>query len=152
MDLPFLADGIGLVSIALGCFGIAEITKNLDNRDERTPFNGKINLMPTWPEFKRIIPSALRGSAIGSFLGILPGGGPVIAQFAAYAVDKKVSKYKHEIGTRRHRGRGRASRRRRGGRAHQFHSADEHRHSRERGDGAHDGRLHHQGHPARART
>ncbi len=99
MNLPFLADGVGLVSIALGCFGIAEITKNLDNRDERTPFNGKIKLIPTWPEFKRIIPSALRGSVIGSFLGILPGGGPVIAQFAAYAVDKKVSKYKHEIGS-----------------------------------------------------
>jgi putative tricarboxylic transport membrane protein len=98
MDLPFLADGVGLVSIALGCFGIAEITKNLDNRDERTPFNGAIKLMPTWLEFKRIIPSALRGSAIGSFLGILPGGGPVIAQFAAYAVDKKFSKYRREIG------------------------------------------------------
>jgi putative tricarboxylic transport membrane protein len=55
--------------------------------------------MPTWPEFKRIIPSALRGSVIGSFLGILPGGGPVIAQFAAYAVDKKVSKHKDEIGS-----------------------------------------------------
>jgi TctA family transporter len=99
MDLPFLAEGVGLVSIALGCFGIAEITKNLDNRDERTPFNGKIHLIPTWAEFKRIIPSALRGSVIGSVLGILPGGGPVIAQFAAYAVDKKVSKYKHEIGS-----------------------------------------------------
>jgi len=99
LDLPFLADGIGVVSIALGCFGIAEITKNLDSRNERTPFNGQIKLMPTWPEFKRIIPSALRGSAIGSFLGILPGGGPSIAQFAAYAIDKKVSKYRHEIGT-----------------------------------------------------
>ena len=99
MDMPFLADGVGLVSIALGCFGIAEITKNLDSGEERTPFNGKINLIPTWPEFKRIIPSALRGSVIGSFLGILPGGGPVIAQFAAYAVDKKVSKYRHEIGS-----------------------------------------------------
>jgi len=98
-DLPFLAEGVGLVSIALGCFGIAEITKNLDNRDERTPFNGTINLIPTWAEFKRIIPSALRGSVIGSFLGILPGGGPVIAQFAAYAVDKKFSKYKDEIGS-----------------------------------------------------
>ncbi|WP_348753655.1 tripartite tricarboxylate transporter permease [uncultured Aquincola sp.] len=97
-DLPFLADGVGLVSIALGCFGIAEITKNLDAREERTPFNGKINLIPTWAEFKRIIPSALRGSVVGSFLGILPGGGPVIAQFAAYALDKKVSKYKDEIG------------------------------------------------------
>src|SRR5690348_13539268 len=99
LGLPFLVDGIGLVSIALGCFGIAEITKNLDNKDERTPFNGKINLIPTWPEFKRIIPSALRGSVVGSFLGILPGGGPSIAQFAAYAIDKKVSKYKDEIGT-----------------------------------------------------
>src|SRR5690348_4727474 len=98
-DLPFLADGIGIVSIALGCFGIAEITKNLDSGEERSPFNGKINLIPTWSEFKRIIPSALRGSVVGSFLGILPGGGPTIAQFAAYAIDKKVSKYKDEIGT-----------------------------------------------------
>jgi TctA family transporter len=98
LDLPFLMDGVGLVSIALGCFGIAEITKNLDNREERSPFQGHIKLIPTWPEFKRIIPSALRGSAVGSFLGILPGGGPVIAQFAAYALDKKVSKYRHEIG------------------------------------------------------
>ncbi|TFY98172.1 tripartite tricarboxylate transporter permease [Ramlibacter humi] len=99
MDLPFLADGVGLVSIALGCFGIAEITKNLDEKTERSPFSGTIKLMPTWPEFKRILPSAIRGGVIGSALGILPGGGPTIAQFAAYAIDKKVSKYKHEIGT-----------------------------------------------------
>ena len=99
MGLPFLADGIVVVSIALGCFGIAEIAKNLDNRNEHTPFNGKIKLMPTWPEFKRIIPSALRGSVIGSFLGILPGGGPTLAQFGAYAIDKRFSKYKHEIGS-----------------------------------------------------
>jgi len=98
LGMPQLVDGVGLVSVALGCFGIAEVTKNLDNREERTPFSGKIKLMPTWPEFKRIIPSALRGSAVGSFLGILPGGGPVIAQFAAYAIDRKMSKYKDEIG------------------------------------------------------
>src|SRR5581483_5112245 len=99
LGLPFLADGIGVVSIALGCFGIAEITKNLDSGEDRSPFRGKINLIPTWHEFKRIIPSALRGSVVGSALGILPGGGPVIAQFAAYALDKKVSKHKKEIGT-----------------------------------------------------
>ena len=99
MDLPFLMDGIGLISIALGCFGIAEVVKNLDEKNVLTPFNGTIKLMPTWPQFKRIIPSALRGSVVGSILGILPGGGPTIAQFAAYAVDKKFSKFKHEIGT-----------------------------------------------------
>jgi putative tricarboxylic transport membrane protein len=98
MDAPFLAEGVGLVSVALGCFGIAEIVKNLDARNTQTPFNGSIKLMPTWPEFKRIIPSALRGSVIGSFLGILPGGGPTLAQFGAYAIEKKFSKYKHEIG------------------------------------------------------
>ena len=98
MGLPSLIDGVSLVSLALGCFGIAEITKNLDAKEERTPFNGAIKLMPTWPEFKRIIPSALRGSVVGSLLGILPGGGPVIAQFAAYGLDKKVSKYRDEIG------------------------------------------------------
>ncbi|MGB3072085.1 MAG: tripartite tricarboxylate transporter permease [Ottowia sp.] len=97
-DLPMLADGVSLVSIALGCFGIAEITKNLDAHEQRSPFNGTIHLIPTWPEFKRIIPSALRGSLVGSFIGILPGGGSAIAQFAAYAVDKKVSKFKAEIG------------------------------------------------------
>ncbi len=98
LDLPFLMDGIGLISIALGCFGIAEIVKNLDDNQEITPFNGKIKLMPTWPEFKRIIPSALRGSVIGSILGVLPGGGPVISQFAAYAAEKRFSKFKEEIG------------------------------------------------------
>jgi TctA family transporter len=98
MDLDFLADGVGLISVALGCFGIAEIVKNLDSGGQQTPFNGEIKLMPTWPEFKRIIPSALRGSVIGSVLGLLPGGGPVIAQFAAYAADKRFSKYRDEIG------------------------------------------------------
>ena len=98
MNIDSLFDGIQLVSIALGCFGIAEITKNLDNNEQRSPFNGPIKLIPTWPEFKRIFPSALRGSIVGSILGIMPGGGPVIAQFAAYGVDKKFSKYRDEIG------------------------------------------------------
>ena len=98
LGLPSLADGLDVVSVALGAFGIAEIIKNLDAKSQISPFNGKIKLLPTWPEFKRIIPSALRGSVAGSFMGILPGGGASIAQFAAYAAEKKLSKYKAEIG------------------------------------------------------
>uniref|UniRef100_A0A9E8CRK7 Tripartite tricarboxylate transporter permease n=1 Tax=Bosea sp. NBC_00436 TaxID=2969620 RepID=A0A9E8CRK7_9HYPH len=97
-DMHFLAEGISIVSIALGCFGIAEITHNLDKKNQQTPFSGNIKLIPTWPELKRIFPSAIRGGLVGSFLGILPGGGPVLAQFGSYAVDKKVSKYRNEIG------------------------------------------------------
>jgi TctA family transporter len=99
MNLPFLADGIGMISLAIGCFGLAEIVSNLDKGNTLTPFNGKIKLIPTWTEFKRIIPSALRGSIVGSILGLLPGGGPTMAQYGAYAVDKKFSKYRKEIGT-----------------------------------------------------
>ncbi|MEJ2623580.1 MAG: tripartite tricarboxylate transporter permease [Pseudolabrys sp.] len=97
-NLDALYDGINLVSIALGCFGIAEITKNLDKGQGRSPFNGAINLIPTWVEFKRIIPSALRGSFVGSLLGVLPGGGATVAQSASYGFEKKFSKYRKEIG------------------------------------------------------
>jgi TctA family transporter len=99
LGLEFLTDGIGLISVALGCFAIAEIARNLDNRNQFTPFSGSIRLLPSWPEFKRIIPSALRGSAVGSFLGLLPGGGPTIAQFGAYALEKRFSKHRAEIGS-----------------------------------------------------
>ncbi|MES3022836.1 MAG: tripartite tricarboxylate transporter permease [Pseudomonadota bacterium] len=95
----FLAEGIGLISVAMGCFGIAEIIKNLDKKTKFSPFTGKIELIPTRAEFMRIIPSALRGSVIGSILGLLPGGGPTLAQFGSYAVEKKFSKHRAEIGT-----------------------------------------------------
>jgi putative tricarboxylic transport membrane protein len=93
-----LTDGISMVTIALGFFGIAEIIKNLEKDSGFIPFGGKFKLIPTWAEFKRIIPSALRGSAIGSLIGLMPGGGPTMAQFGAYAIDKKFSKHKDEIG------------------------------------------------------
>src|SRR5262249_61456486 len=89
MNIQSLYDGVHLVSLALGCFGIAEITKNLDNKEQRSPFNGTIKLIPTWLELKRMFPSPLRGRIVGSVIVIMPGAGPVIAQFAAYAVDKR---------------------------------------------------------------
>ena len=93
-----MIDGITLVGVALGCFGIAEVAKNLDNRNTFSPFTGKIDMRIGRAEFKRIMTSALRGSVIGSLLGLLPGGGPAISQFGAYALEKKVSKYRDEIG------------------------------------------------------
>lgn len=93
-----LVDGVSLISVALGCFGIAEVVKNLDKHNTFTPFAGKIDMRLGRAELKRIIPSALRGSVIGSALGLLPGGGPAISQFGAYAVEKKVSRHRHEMG------------------------------------------------------
>jgi TctA family transporter len=56
------------------------------------------NLFPTKEDFKRMIPAVLRGTALGSALGILPGGGAALASFAAYSLEKKTSKYSHEFG------------------------------------------------------
>jgi TctA family transporter len=99
MGIIELSDGVSMVSIALGFFGLAEIIKNLELPSSTKSFGGKFKLIPTWAEFKRIIPSALRGSALGSIIGLMPGGGPTMAQFGAYAIDKKFSKYKDEIGS-----------------------------------------------------
>ena len=98
-DITSLVDGISIISIAIGCFGLAEITKKLNENNTYTPFSGSLKLLPSWADFKRLIPSALRGSAVGSALGLIPGGGPTIAQFGAYAVEKKFSKHNHEIGS-----------------------------------------------------
>ncbi len=94
-----LADGIGFVVVAMGMFGLAEIIVNLEQTDKREVFTSKVgSLMPSREDFKRMTPSILRGTVIGSALGILPGGGALLASFAAYTVEKKVSKYAHEFG------------------------------------------------------
>ena len=94
-----LADGIGFVVVAMGMFGLAEITRNLENEGDRSAVVKKVlNLMPTREDWKRIIGPILRGTAIGSFLGILPGSGSILGSFAAYAIEKKVSKNSKEFG------------------------------------------------------
>jgi putative tricarboxylic transport membrane protein len=90
-DIPELTDGIGFIVIAMGVFGYGEIISNLGKSDEhREVFTAKVTgLMPTKEDFKRMVPAVLRGTALGSALGILPGGGALLAAFAAYTVEKK---------------------------------------------------------------
>jgi putative tricarboxylic transport membrane protein len=94
-DVPELSDGIGFVVVGMGVFGFAEIIRNLENQTEesRSIVTAKVTgLMPTWPDFKASAGAIARGTIIGSILGILPGGGAVIAAFAAYTFEKKVAK------------------------------------------------------------
>jgi putative tricarboxylic transport membrane protein len=90
-DIPELTDGIGFITIAMGVFGYGEIISNLSKSAEhREVFTGKVTgLFPTKEDFKNMIPAVLRGTFLGSALGILPGGGALLASFAAYTVEKK---------------------------------------------------------------
>jgi putative tricarboxylic transport membrane protein len=90
-DIPELTDGIGFITIAMGVFGYGEIIANLaKTEDKREVFTGKVTgLFPTKEDFKNMVPAVLRGTAIGSMLGILPGGGALLAAFAAYTIEKK---------------------------------------------------------------
>jgi putative tricarboxylic transport membrane protein len=92
-DIPELADGIGFVVVAMGVFGYAEIMRNLEQTESRDLVQSKITgLMPTARDMKDSSAAIARGTILGSILGILPGGGAVIAAFAAYTFEKKVSK------------------------------------------------------------
>jgi TctA family transporter len=83
----------------MGLFGLAEIMSNLDRiRDERTVTPRIGSLWPTREEVRRAVPAALRGTVLGAFLGILPGGGAVLASFAAYTLEKKISRTPEEFG------------------------------------------------------
>lgn len=90
-DIPELTDGINFVVIAMGIFGYGEIISNLSqDESKREVFTGKVQgLMPTKEDFKRMLPAVIRGTALGSVLGILPGGGALLSSFAAYTIEKK---------------------------------------------------------------
>jgi putative tricarboxylic transport membrane protein len=88
-----LSDGIGFIVIAVGVFAIGEIAANLGDPEERRFFTDKVkNLFPTKEDLKRSIAPILRGTALGSFFGVLPGTGPAIASFSSYMLEKKVAK------------------------------------------------------------
>jgi putative tricarboxylic transport membrane protein len=94
-----LYDGINFVSVAVGMFGVAEILRNLEDEKSRRLVTKTIsNLWPTREDFRRITPPILRGTVLGSILGILPGAGHVLASFGAYAMEKRLSKHKEEFG------------------------------------------------------
>lgn len=95
-----LWDGIGVVPVVMGLFGIAEVFENLERETEKTKvldakFKG---LFPTLRDWKDSIASILRGTFIGFFLGILPGGGAIVSSFVSYAVEKRVSKHPEQFG------------------------------------------------------
>src|SRR6058998_2632211 len=94
-NIPELADGLGFATVAMGVFGFAEIIRNLDAGAEmdRELVQEKVTgLMPTRKDLIDSTPAIIRGTILGSILGILPGGGAVIASFAAYTFEKKISK------------------------------------------------------------
>jgi TctA family transporter len=98
-DIPELTDGVSFVAIAMGVFGFGEIIANLGQPAEnREVFTKHVKgLWPTKQDFKDAFPAVLRGTALGSILGVLPGGGALLSSFAAYTVEKKMRMGKHEV-------------------------------------------------------
>ena len=100
-NIPELADGLEFATVAMGVFGFAEIIRNLDAGAEmdRELVQQKITgLMPTKKDMQASLPAIVRGTVLGSILGILPGGGAVIASFAAYTFEKKIAREPQRFG------------------------------------------------------
>jgi putative tricarboxylic transport membrane protein len=99
LDRLELLDGIGLVPIVMGLFGVAEILSNLEQELQREVIKARIGgLWPSLTDWAASKWAIVRGTLLGFFLGILPGGGAVIASFASYAIEKKVSKTPERFG------------------------------------------------------
>ncbi|MFZ9494346.1 MAG: tripartite tricarboxylate transporter permease, partial [Burkholderiaceae bacterium] len=97
-DIPELTDGVGFVAIAMGVFGFGEIISNLGQPAEnRQVFTKDVKgLLPSGQDIRDALPAVLRGTALGSLLGVLPGGGALLAAFAAYTLEKKMPIKPHE--------------------------------------------------------
>jgi putative tricarboxylic transport membrane protein len=98
--LKELMDGVGIVPVVMGLFGIAEILSNLERPSKSDIYETKIKgLFPNFQDWMAAKWAILRGTVIGFFLGILPGGGAVVASFASYAIEKRFSRYPEKFGT-----------------------------------------------------
>jgi putative tricarboxylic transport membrane protein len=94
-----LLEGVGIIPIVMGLFGIAEILENLEVTITRSIFKTHVKgLLPKMKDWADSIWAILRGTVIGFFLGILPGGGAVLSSFVSYAVEKRVSKHPERFG------------------------------------------------------
>ncbi|KKB80893.1 hypothetical protein VW35_01450 [Devosia soli] len=94
-----LYSGLNFVSVAVGIFGVAEILRNLENEKGRDVMVKSVKgLWLGKEELKRIVAPVVRGTALGSILGILPGGGHILASFASYSAEKRLSKHPEEFG------------------------------------------------------
>ncbi len=97
--IPELQDGIDFAVVAMGVFGLAEIMANLELKEQRVEISDKMgSLYPSRQEIREAAPAILRGTALGSALGILPGGGSVLSAFASYTLEKKISKNPERFG------------------------------------------------------
>jgi len=100
LNVTELLDGINLVPLAMGLFAFSEILYNLEGTEKREVFTDKVSgLWLTRQEFKESLPAVIRGTVLGSMLGLLPGGGAVLSSFAAYTVEKKLSRFPEKFGT-----------------------------------------------------
>jgi len=98
-NIQSLLDGVGVVPVAMGLFGISEVLLNLETEIRRDILATKVkNLFPSLKDWALSAWAIVRGSILGFFLGIIPGGGAVVASFASYAIEKKVSKHPEEFG------------------------------------------------------
>lgn len=94
-----LYSGLNFVSVAVGVFGVAEILRNLENEKGRDVMVKTVkNLWLSRSDLKRIVAPVLRGTALGSVLGVLPGGGHILSSFASYSAEKRLSKTPEEFG------------------------------------------------------
>jgi putative tricarboxylic transport membrane protein len=94
-----MLDGIDFVVAAMGLFGIAEVLSNMEAPEVRQVYETSLKgLLPTREDWKKSWAAILRGSGLGFFIGVLPGGGAIIGSFVAYAVEKRISKHPEEFG------------------------------------------------------
>ena len=90
--LDELQDGIDFVPLSMGLFGFAEIMRNLEGNMSRSLVPNKVkNILPSWQEIKVSVGPIVRGTALGSILGVLPGGGALLSSFASYTAEKKLA-------------------------------------------------------------